>query len=321
MSFISNSKKRAAIQHTIGAAVIFRGKGVHSNLPVSMALHPSPANTGVFFVKTNADGSETEIPARYEAVGSTELCTIVGDPRGAFVATIEHLMAALSALHVDNVRIEIDGAEVPVMDGSAHDFVSGILEVGLMAQAARRQYIRIEKPIRVDHGPAFGELTPYDGCFFDVEIDFDDPTIGRQRFATDLSAEAFIREVSRARTFGFMKDVEKLWQAGYARGSSLENSVVIGDEGIVNPDGLRFPDEFVRHKLLDAIGDLALGGAPILGAYRSYRGGHKLNFMMLKALFENRSAWSFVEPTSAGAASKGHGKISNAAIALAPATS
>lgn len=313
-----NLKK--SIQHTLNSPLTFKGKGVHSNLPVSMTLHPSRANTGICFVRSIADGSEIEIPATYEAVGATELCTIIGDPKGVFVATVEHLMAALRAMCVDNVRIEIDGAEVPVMDGSAHDFVTSIDEVGLMPQTARRQYIRIEKPIRVDMGASFGELTPYNGCYFDVEIDFDDPAIGRQRFATNITPKSFMSDISRARTFGFMRDVEKLWEAGYALGSSFENSVVIGDEGVINPDGLRFSDEFVRHKLLDAVGDLALSGAPIMGAFRSYRGGHKLNFMVLKALFGNKESWSFVEPAGTATSSVSHGEMSEVVAALSPAT-
>ena len=285
-----------------------------------MTLHPSSANTGIHFVRCDADGREIEIPAIYESVTATMLCTIIGDPNGAFVATIEHLMAALRAMCVDNVRIEIDGAEVPVMDGSAHDFVTSIAEVGLMPQTARRQYIRIEKPIRVDMDESFAELTPYDGSHFDVEIDFSDPAIGRQRFTTDMTPEIFESEISRARTFGFLKDVEKLWELGYALGSSFENSVVIGDDGVVNQDGLRFGDEFVRHKLLDAVGDLALSGAPILGSYRSYRGGHRVNSLMLKALFENTDSWSYVESAPSVAAGASHAVMPEASAALSPST-
>lgn len=299
---------KKSVQHTVNGAVAFKGKGVHSNKVVSVTVQPSPANTGIYFVRQDAQGSDVEIAATYEAVGATDLCTLIGDPKGVYVATIEHLMAALRALGVDNARIEIDGCEVPVMDGSSHEFVAGIVEAGLMPQTAPRRYIRIEKPVRVDMGASFGELTPYEGCYFDVEIDFDNPIIGRQRFAAEITADNFVADIASARTFGFMSDVEKLWKAGYALGSSLENSVVIGNAGIINPDGLRFRDEFVRHKLLDAVGDLALSGAPILGAYKSYRGGHKLNFMVLKALFENRDAWSFFHESArsvAGAA--GHG--------------
>lgn len=316
---------RVAVQHTVCGPVTFNGKGVHSNLPVSMTICPADANTGIVFVRTAPDGSEVEIPAIHSSVGATELCTIIGDPRGIFVATIEHLMAALRALGIDNARIEIDGAEVPVLDGSSHDFVAGLLKTGLMAQAARRRFIRVERPVRVDMGASFGEFTPHDGCFFDVEIDFDDPTIGRQRYSLELTPDSFAKEIARARTFGFMRDVEKLWEAGYALGSSFDNSVVISDDGVVNPEGLRFGDEFVRHKLLDAVGDLALSGLPILGAYRSYRGGHKLNAMVLKALVSDKTAWSYVEANGAlGASGASVGRadhLGNQAVALAPSVS
>jgi UDP-3-O-[3-hydroxymyristoyl] N-acetylglucosamine deacetylase len=208
-------------------------------------------------------------------------------------------MAALRALNLDNVIVEIDSNEVPVMDGSAAEFVDAIGAVGLQSLAAMRCYIRINKPVRVDMGASWGEFVPYEGTRYEVEIDFDSPAIGRQSFRSDLNEEVFRRELSRARTFGFMKDVERLWAAGFALGSSLENSVVIGDDNrIVNPEGLRYRDEFVRHKALDAVGDLALAGAPFLGCYRSYRGGHKLNALVLKALLSDRSAFDFVEPAS-----------------------
>ena len=284
-----------SVQHTISQSISFDGKGVHGNQAVNMTLNPAPANTGIVFVRTTGEGRSIEIKARHDFVGSTELCTIIGDPNDLFVATIEHLMAALAALSVDNVIIDITGSEVPVMDGSSSVFIEEICEAGLIAQTARRKYIKIENPIRVEMNGSWAEFQPYDGCEFDVEIDFDNPAIGNQRFITELTGDQFSREISRARTFGFMKDVENLWRAGYALGSSFENSVVIGDKGIMNPEGLRFDDEFVRHKLLDAVGDLALAGAPILGRYRSYRGGHKLNYLMVKALFERQDCWSYHE--------------------------
>lgn len=319
MSNLKSLHLKKGVQHTLAQPVTFQGKGVHSNQPVEMTLSPASANEGIRFFRIDDNGLETEIRAVYDCVGATELCTIIGNPETVSVATIEHLMAALNALSVDNVRIDIDGAEVPVMDGSASEFLTALSEAGLIAQAARRRYIRIDKPIRVDNGTSFAELTPHDGRQFDVEIDFEDPTIGRQRFMCELNAETFAREIARARTFGFMRDVEKLWEAGYALGSSFNNSVVIGDNGVANPEGLRFADEFVRHKLLDAVGDLALSGAPIWGAYRSYKGGHKLNFMMLKELFNNRDAWSYVDfsvPASSG--SKRMEIAVEPAIALAP---
>lgn len=264
-----------------------------------MVLLPAEANTGIVFnVPCAKSGEYTDLPANLGAVGATDLCTVLGSPAGAHAATIEHLMAALRALNVDNVVVEMDSAEVPVMDGSSVVFVEAIRNVGLVSLDASRCYIRVNKPVRVDMGASWGEFVPYEGTRFEVEIDFDCEAIGRQRFASDINEDVFCDELSRARTFGFMKDVERLWAAGFALGSSLENSVVIGDDNnIINPEGLRYKDEFVRHKTLDAIGDLALAGAPIIGCYRSYRGGHKLNAMVLEALLSDQSAFDYVQPS------------------------
>ena len=319
MSVLTKYATNPSVQHTISQSVTFDGKGVHGNKDVSMTLEPAPANTGIVFVRTSDDDRSVEIKARHDFVGATELCTIIGDPNKLYVATIEHLMAALAALSVDNVIIDISGPEVPVMDGSSSVFIEEIFEVGLIAQTARRKYIKIENPIRVEMNGSWAEFQPHDGCEFDVEIDFDDPAIGNQRFVTELTGDRFSREIARARTFGFMKDVENLWKAGYALGSSFDNSVVIGDEGIMNPEGLRFEDEFVRHKLLDAVGDIALAGAPILGRYRSYRGGHKLNYLMVKALFEQQDCWSYHELARSGFTSAPRANIVvEPAVALAP---
>lgn len=316
----SQKTSKPTAQHTLKEAITFHGKGVHSDQAVVMTLVPAEANTGIVFVRSDDRGRDVDIKATYESVGATELCTIIGNPRGIFVATIEHLMAALSAMAVDNVRVEISGAEVPVMDGSSAHFVQAICEVGLLTQVARRRYIRIDKPIRIENGASFGELTPHNGCEFDIEIDFDDPTIGCQRFVSEITAHNFCEDIAAARTFGFMNEVERLWKAGYALGSSFENSVVIGDDGVINPNGLRFDDEFVRHKLLDAVGDLALSGMPILGRYRSYRGGHKLNFMMLKALFENTDCWSYMELGTVAYGGPARGEMAGEpTMALAPA--
>jgi UDP-3-O-[3-hydroxymyristoyl] N-acetylglucosamine deacetylase len=290
-------------QTTIAERIEFTGLGVHSGKPVTMALCPAEANTGILFsVTCPRTGKSQDIPANITAVGATDLCTVLGNPASIHIATVEHLMAALRALNVDNVIVEVDSNEVPVMDGSSSEFVEAILGAGIIFLAAMRCYIRVKKPIRVDMGASWGEFVPYDGTRYEVEINFDSAVIGRQSFCSDLNAEIFRRELSRARTFGFMKDVERLWAAGFALGSSLENSVVIGDDNrIVNPEGLRYRDEFVRHKALDAVGDLALAGAPFIGCYRSYRGGHKLNSLVLKALLSDRSAFDFVEPASSRA--------------------
>ncbi len=290
-------------QTTIRGKIEFSGIGVHSGQPVTMTLLPADAETGILFnVTCPRTGAVKDIPATLAAVGATDLCTVLGEMGGVYIATVEHLMAALRALNVDNVIVEIEGNEVPVMDGSSRPYVEAINQIGIVPVAGSRCYIRVNKPVRVDMGASWGEFVPYGGTRFEVEIDFESGAIGHQVFASDLSAETFTRELSAARTFGFMKDVERLWAAGYALGSSLENSVVIGDDNcVINPEGLRFEDEFVRHKTLDAIGDLALAGAPILGCYRSYRGGHKLNSMVLKALLSDRDAFDFVQTTTSQA--------------------
>nr|WP_321443915.1 UDP-3-O-acyl-N-acetylglucosamine deacetylase [uncultured Cohaesibacter sp.] len=289
-----------AKQTTLRDRVVVSGVGVHSGKPVEMILHPADANSGITFLRTNREkGTELEIKGTYQSVIDTRLCTIIGHPEKGMIATIEHLMAALVGYGVDNVVVEVDADEVPVMDGSSRAYIDAIDQVGLKELSAPRRYIRVLKPVRVQNGDSVGELLPHDGTRFDVTIDFDCETIGVQTFNEEMTPAVFKRDVSLARTFGFMSDVERLWAAGYALGSSLENSVVIGDDQkIVNPDGLRYTDEFVRHKTLDAVGDLALAGAQMLAHYRSYKGGHKLNFNMLEALFADDSNWEWVEASS-----------------------
>jgi UDP-3-O-[3-hydroxymyristoyl] N-acetylglucosamine deacetylase len=212
------------------------------------------------------------------------------------VSTAEHVLASLRGLGVDNAVIEIDGPEAPIMDGSAAAFVDAIDQVGIETLDESRHFIRVLKPVRVTVGEAVGELRPYaHGFKVDAEIFFDHPLIGSQFYSFDGRPDTFRREIARARTFGFMRDVAKLWNAGYALGASLENTLVVSDNRILNQEGTRYPDEFVRHKVLDALGDLALAGAPLLGAYRTVRGGHKLNYAVLKALMTDASAWALVE--------------------------
>ena len=204
--------------------------------------------------------------------------------------------------------VEIDGPEAPIMDGSAADFVRAIDSVGVVQQARSRRYLKIVKPVRVDHDGGFAEFLPAESGFrLDVEIDFKSPAIGRQRRVFDLDPATFRRDIARARTFGFVSDVQALWRAGYALGSSLENSVAIDGDAILNPEGLRYADEFVRHKALDAVGDLSLAGSPIIGVYRTYRPGHKLNAMALEALFEHRSAYELLEAQPAASTRSGRG--------------
>ncbi|SFJ37045.1 UDP-3-O-acyl-N-acetylglucosamine deacetylase [Aerobium aerolatum] len=283
-------------QTTLKSRVSLSGIGVHSGNNVSIDFVPADPDTGIVFVRTDVQGEPVELRALASEVGGTDLSTILGDLGGVHVATVEHLLAALAGLGIDNLLIEIDGNEVPVLDGSSAPFVEVFEQAGLQQQAVKRRYIRILKPVRIDNGASWAEFRPYDGTRFEVEIDFESPAIGRQSFATDITPESFRNELSRARTFGFMKDVERLWAAGYALGSSLENSVVIGDDHrVINMEGLRYPDEFVRHKMLDAVGDLALAGARFIGCFRSYRGGHKLNAQALRRLLSDRSAFEIVE--------------------------
>ena len=283
-----------AHQTTIARELVLTGVGVHSGAPVSIVLHPADADVGIRFVITKGDQVVAEIPADFRSITNVTLCTVLGDGNGHTVATVEHLLSALQGLSIDNVYIEIDSSEVPIMDGSAAPFVTAIDDCGVRELDSPRRFMKILKPIRVEDGGCWGELLPHNGFFLDVEIEFDTPLIGRQRMSVELNPGVFRSEISRARTFGFMRDVERLWASGRALGASLDNTVAIGDDRVVNPEGLRFPNEFVRHKILDAVGDLALCGAPMLGAYRSRRGGHRLNAMMLHALFADPTAWTLV---------------------------
>jgi len=284
-------------QITLKAAATLSGVGVHSGNPASLVIRPAPANHGIAFLRTGTPlGNDRLIKAHHALVSATELCTVIGDVETGAVATIEHLMSALFGLGIDNALIEIDGPELPILDGSAKLFVEAIDRVGLAACAAPKRWLKILRPVRIEVGRAFAELRPIDRGFrLDVEIDFDNPVIGRSRKAMDLSPASYRREVAGARTFGMMKDVERYWKAGFALGASLENTVAVGENGVVNPEGLRFPDEFVRHKILDAVGDLALAGLPIQGAYRSYCGGHRMNVGVLSALFSDRANYAIVE--------------------------
>jgi UDP-3-O-[3-hydroxymyristoyl] N-acetylglucosamine deacetylase len=288
---------KAGRQTTLRHPTAVSGIGVHSGSPATLTMLPAEADTGIVFVRCGERGQpDREIRANVRAVTATEFATVLGDAEGPLCSTAEHVLAALSGLGVDNAVIEIDGPEVPIMDGSAAPFVDAIDEVGLVTLSMPRRYIRILKPVRVACGDRYGELRPHpQGFRIELEIDFDHPVIGRQALALDIEPSVFRRELARARTFGFMRDVVKLWNSGYALGASFENTLVVNDTRLINPEGLRFADEFARHKALDAIGDLALAGAPLLGAYRSVRGGHKLNHAVLSALMADPSAWVLVE--------------------------
>jgi UDP-3-O-[3-hydroxymyristoyl] N-acetylglucosamine deacetylase len=310
---------KGAKQTTLRDQVAVSGIGVHSGSRVTLTLSPADDNTGIVFQRVAADGSiAREIRADVRAVTATEFATVLGDASGPLCSTAEHLLAALRGLGVDNVMVEIDGPEVPILDGSAAPFVDAIDQAGLTARALPRRYIEVIKPVHVAKDGAFGELRPYaHGFRVEAEIEFDHPLIGRQALALDIEAETFRREIARARTFGFMKDVAKLWSAGYALGASFDNTLVITEDRVLNPEGLRYSDEFVRHKILDAIGDLALAGQPLLAAYRSVRGGHKLNHAVLSALMADRSAWRVIEAAEPVRRARGQAQVG--AGLLAPA--
>jgi UDP-3-O-[3-hydroxymyristoyl] N-acetylglucosamine deacetylase len=287
--------RRNGAQTTLAGRATLSGVGVHSGHAASVTLHPAEADSGIYFYRTNLDdGRDREIPADYRYVSATDLCTTIGGS-GISVATVEHLMAALRAMDVDNCMIEVDGPEIPVMDGSAEAFIDAIDQAGIETLSRPRRYIRVVKPVRVELGASFAEFRPYDGRRMEIEIDFANPLVGRQCYAADITADSFRREIGRARTFGFFADVKSLWERGFALGASLDNAIVIAEDRVMNPEGLRYKDEFVRHKALDAVGDLALAGAPILGCYRSYRGGHRLNVMAVESLLSDRDAWTVVE--------------------------
>jgi UDP-3-O-[3-hydroxymyristoyl] N-acetylglucosamine deacetylase len=281
-------------QRTLKTLIRASGVGLHTGQKVRLALRPAPAGTGIVFRRVDLP-VPLEIPARAEFVGEARLAStlVKGDAK---IHTVEHLMSALSGLGIDNAYVDLDAAEVPIMDGSAAPFVEAIDEAGLITLPVPRRYIRILKPVRFASGDSYGELRPHpQGFRIELEIEFAHPVIGKQAVAYDIEPGTFRRELARARTFGFMRDVAKLWSAGYALGASFENTLVVNEDRLLNPDGLRFADEFARHKALDAIGDLALAGAPLLGAYRSVRGGHKLNHAVLSALMADPSAWVLVE--------------------------
>jgi UDP-3-O-[3-hydroxymyristoyl] N-acetylglucosamine deacetylase len=310
---------KGAKQTTLRDQVAISGIGVHSGSPVTLTLLPADDDTGIVFQRIAANGAlEREIRADVRAVTATEFATVLGDAEGPLCSTAEHLLAALRGLGVDNVIVEIDGPEVPIMDGSAAPFVDAIDQAGLTARALPRRYIEVIKPVRVSKDGALGELRPYSHGFrVEAEIEFDHPLIRRQALSLDIEPEAFRREIARARTFGFMKDVAKLWSAGYALGASFDNTLVVTEDRLLNPEGLRFADEFVRHKILDAIGDLALAGYPLVAAYRTVRGGHKLNHAVLSALMTDRSAWRIIEATEPARRTRGHAQVGAGLVAAA----
>lgn len=282
------------MQHTIQKEIATSGTGLHSGAAINIALKPAPAGHGIVFVRTDLAG-DNRIPALWNNVTDTRLCTVIANDSGASVGTIEHLMAALRGCAIDNILIELNGPEVPAMDGSSKPFVDMIDKVGIAAQNAPRRAIRILKEITVEESGKTVTLKPAEEFIFAGEIDFDHPDIGRQRYEIKLLNGNFRHDLADSRTFGFFHEVEMMRKAGLALGGSLENAIVLDKDSVMNPEGLRHSDEFIRHKLLDAIGDLYLAGAPILGAYEGVKAGHAMNNAVLRQLFATPDAFEMIE--------------------------
>jgi UDP-3-O-[3-hydroxymyristoyl] N-acetylglucosamine deacetylase len=286
-------------QKTLGNQINCTGIGLHSGAKVTMTLHPAPADTGIRFLRTDLPGS-TPVLARYDQVSDTMLCTTIEGDDGAKVATIEHLMAALAGCGVDNALVELDGPEVPVMDGSSAPFVFLIECASLVEQDAPRRWIRVLKPVSIRDGERTVSLTPGNGFSVSFEIDFAGTLVSKQSYFADLRDGTFKTDLCRARTFGFASDADKLRSLGLALGGSLDNAVVVDNDQVLNEEGLRYDDEFVRHKVLDSIGDLYLAGGPIQGHFTGERSGHSLNNQLLKTLFDDEASWCYTtEPPEA----------------------
>ena len=277
-------------EHTLAAPAICAGVGVHTGARVRLSIRPAPIRTGIVFIRTDVDG-DGRVPVSAEAVVQTRLGTVIGNDAGVTVSTIEHLMAALAALGVDNAVIELDGPEVPIMDGSAEPFVKLLDRAGRREQDAPRRVIEVLRPIEVREGDKRAALRPSNRFEVAFEIAFSSAAIGRQAVDVVADEEGFRSELADARTFGFLHEVEALRRAGLARGGSLDNVVVIDGDRVLNPEGLRRPDEFVRHKALDAVGDLYVLGAPLLARFEGVRAGHSLNNALVRALLAQPSAW------------------------------
>jgi len=282
-----------SFQHTIDRVATCAGVGVHSGQKATLVLKPAPVGTGIVFERVDLSGGDRRIAARVDAVTEVMLGTTLSNVDGASVAVVEHLLAACAGMGVDNLSIEIDGPEVPIMDGSSAVFCELLMAAGLRAQAAPRRRIRRLEIIEVCDGVKRATLTPStdDWLTLRAEIDFESRAIGVQSIALRLSPGMFARDLAFARTFGFARDVEKLQSMGLARGGSLENAVVLDGDDVVNPEGLRARDEFIRHKALDAVGDLMLAGAPIAGVYEAVQPGHALNNTLVRKLLQRTDAW------------------------------
>jgi UDP-3-O-[3-hydroxymyristoyl] N-acetylglucosamine deacetylase len=281
-------------QRTLRNSIRATGVGLHTGKKVLMTVRPGVADAGIVFIRTDLPQSQ-DIPARAENVGETTLGTTLIQG-GAKVSTVEHLLSAFAGLGIDNARVEVNAPEVPIMDGSAGPFVFLLQSAGIEEQNAPKRFIRVLKPVRVEDGDKWARFEPFEGFKVNFEIEFDHPVFKRrvQRATMDFSTTSFLKEISRARTFGFMRDLETLRSRNLALGGTLDNAIVLDDAGVLNEDGLRYEDEFVKHKILDAIGDLYLLGHSLIGEFSGHKSGHGLNNRLLRTLLADRSAWEEV---------------------------
>jgi UDP-3-O-[3-hydroxymyristoyl] N-acetylglucosamine deacetylase len=295
------SKNGFARQRTLRQSISCTGTGLHSGAKLSLTFAPAPIDHGIVFRRSDVAPRVALIPALWNQVVDTRMCTTLGNPAGTTIGTVEHVMAALAGYNIDNCLITVDGPELPIMDGSAEPFAFLIDCAGVEEQNAARKAIQIVKPVRAGDDHKYASVSPGSHTALSFEIDFDNAVVAKQRLSFSLYDGSFRKELARARTFGFAHEVEALRKMGLARGGSLDNAVVITKDRVLNREGLRFPDEFVRHKLLDALGDLYLAGAPIIGRFEGLRGGHALNNQLLRTLFANKSAWRWTTVTEGAA--------------------
>ncbi|MDR0218951.1 MAG: UDP-3-O-acyl-N-acetylglucosamine deacetylase [Enterobacteriaceae bacterium] len=282
-------------QRTLKRIVQATGVGLHTGKKVTITMRPAPANTGVIYRRTDLN-PPVDFPADAKSVRDTMLCTCLVNEQNVRISTVEHLNAALAGLGIDNIIIDVNAPEIPIMDGSASPFVFLLLDAGIEELNVAKKFIHIKEKVLVEEGDKWAELAPYHGFSLDFTIDFKHPAIdsSTQRYNLDFSADAFVRQISRARTFGFMRDIENLQTQGLCLGGSFDCAIVVDDYRVLNEDGLRFEDEFVRHKMLDAIGDLFMCGYNIIGAFTAFKSGHALNNKLLQAVLAQENAWEFV---------------------------
>ncbi|KOO02453.1 UDP-3-O-acyl-N-acetylglucosamine deacetylase [Vibrio nereis] len=282
-------------QRTLKEIVTTIGVGLHSGRKVTLTLRPAAANTGIVYRRTDVN-PPVDFPADASSVRDTMLCTALVNDEGIRISTVEHLNAALAGMGIDNIIVEVDAPEIPIMDGSASPFVFLLQQAGIEEQNALKRFIRIKKPVRFEDGDKWAELLPYNGFRMDFEIEFNHPAIesDEQHLVFDFSSQGFVKEISRARTFGFMRDIEYLQSQNLVLGGSFDNAIVLDDYRILNEEGLRFDNEFVTHKVLDAIGDLYMCGHPIVGEFRAFKSGHGLNNQLLRSVLADQEAWEWV---------------------------